>query len=288
MTPRFMGFMKPMATDSPPSGEGWIHEIKHDGYRTQICVGEGMARAYSKSGHDWTSKYRLLTEAAADLACRAAVLDGEVVSMDKDGRSDFAALPEAIRHGSGRLVFIAFDLLHLDGHDLRRVPLLQRKEALKQLVGTGGGRLQYNDHWGGDGREFFRACDAFGLEGIVSKRTLAAYKAGATRQWLKTKCYRVDDFDVIGIGRTRKGEHVAYLAFPGSGSYAGAAFVTLRRADRDRFWNAVDRLKTDRPVAPKEPASVRLLPGLKAKVRHLRGEDRLRHASIVGIDDSSV
>lgn len=288
MTPSFMGFMQPVACDSPPTGGGWIHEIKHDGYRTQICAGGGDARAYSKSGLDWTAKYRPLAEAAARLPCRSAVLDGEAVALDADGISDFAALPGAIRRRSSRLTFVAFDLLALDGRDLRRLPLLERKHALKELVGSDGGPLQFSDHWEGDGKAFFDACDRMGLEGVVSKRAQGTYRAGPARQWLKAKCYRVDDFDVIGVGMTGRGENVAFLAFPDTDLYAGSAFVTLRRGEKERFWRAVERLKTDTPLKPRKPNSVRLAPGLKAKVRHLRGEERLRHASLLGIDDSAA
>lgn len=286
--PGFMGFMKPVAAERPPTGEGWIHEIKHDGYRTQLCIGDGEARAYSKSGHDWTAKYRLIADAALGLRCRSAALDGEVIVFGEHGRSDFAALPAAIRHAPENLVFGAFDLLHLDGKDLRLKPLLERKELLRRLVGTEGGPLQFSDHWEGDGKAFFDACDRMGLEGAVSKRAQGTYRAGPARQWLKAKCYRVDDFDVIGVGMTGRGENVAFLAFPDTDLYAGSAFVTLRRGEKERFWRAVERLKTDTPLKPRKSNSVRLAPGLKAKVRHLRGEERLRHASLLGIDDSAA
>jgi bifunctional non-homologous end joining protein LigD len=116
----------------PPAGAGWIHEIKHDGFRTMLLIEHGKARAFTRNGYDWTGQYGPTVKACAGIACRSALIDGEVVVEDENGVSDFDALPSAIKHDPQRLVFFAFDLLHLDGVDLRTRELVDRR------TGAGG------------------------------------------------------------------------------------------------------------------------------------------------------
>jgi ATP-dependent DNA ligase len=133
-----LGFIEPqLATlvEQPPMGAGWIHEIKHDGYRTQLVIERGAARAYTRNGFDWSDRYPGIIRAAAKLPLRSAILDGEVVVQDAEGISDFEALSSAIRWQPERLLFYAFDLLHLDGKYLRESTLLKRRAQLKKLLG---------------------------------------------------------------------------------------------------------------------------------------------------------
>src|SRR4051812_30002688 len=121
----------PSLTSSPPEGDDWIHEIKHDGYRTLLVLREGAAHAYTRNGYDWTAKYWPIVQACEALPCRQAVIDGEIVVEDKRGASDFAGLSGAIAREPDRLVFHAFDLLRLNGEDLRLQGVLARRAALK-------------------------------------------------------------------------------------------------------------------------------------------------------------
>jgi bifunctional non-homologous end joining protein LigD len=121
--PAFVPPMLPTLVDAPPEGAEWLHELKYDGFRTQIALGAGGERAFSRAGHDWTAKYRPLVEAAASLGASEALIDGEVIVQDAAGRPDFAGLQAAIARTPERLVFMAFDLLSLDGRDLRALPL---------------------------------------------------------------------------------------------------------------------------------------------------------------------
>src|SRR5688500_12293047 len=114
-TPDFIPPQIPTLTDDPPSGEGWIHELKHDGYRTLVTLDRGEARAFTRRGHDWTHRYRSIVEAVAKLPCEAAVLDGEVIVQDAAGVADFNALQNALAGAPGRLLYVVFDLLHLNG-----------------------------------------------------------------------------------------------------------------------------------------------------------------------------
>ena len=116
----FVDFQLPMLVDQPPEGDGWLHEVKHDGYRTQLILERGRARALTRNGLDWSEKYQSIVDEAAALKARSAIVDGEVIVFNDKGVSDFAALRSAIRWEPGRLVFIAFDLMHVDGNDLNQ------------------------------------------------------------------------------------------------------------------------------------------------------------------------
>lgn len=293
---RFVAPQIPTLAAEPPAGEGWIHEIKQDGYRTQLLLEGGRARALTRNGHDWSDTYAPLCEAAAGLACRAAVLDGEILVQDAAGRSDFAALQRAIARapGAGRdpgLVFCAFDLLHLDGEDLRPLPLVERRARLKPLVAGAGGPFLYSDDVG-DGAALFEAAERLGLEGIVSKRAAGRYRSGPSKGWRKVKCFAECDLVVIGLCREPGGAPVAVLARPDGDAlaYAGTAFVGLAGDERRAFWRAVEPLAVHRPALPglRRKETIWLRPELVARVRHLRGEGHLRHASVKALAAGAV
>jgi bifunctional non-homologous end joining protein LigD len=171
----------PTASPDPPDGDGWIHEIKHDGFRTMIAIENGQGRAFSRSGYDWTARYGPTVNACRKLACQSALIDGEIVVEDENGVSDFDALQPAIRYEPHRLVFFAFDLVHLDGVDLRRRPLLERREKLASLIGPGCFAVRYSEHFEGDAKAFFAGAVKHGLESIVSKRAMSPYRSGRQR-----------------------------------------------------------------------------------------------------------
>jgi bifunctional non-homologous end joining protein LigD len=176
--------------DQPPEGKHWIHEIKHDGYRCQILVERGEARVFTRNGHNWSDRYPSLVRAAMKLNCRSAILDGEAVVQDGNGASEFGALGSALRQRSHSIILYGFDLLHLDGKDLRQQTLIERRTSLKGLLGTDErSRIQFCDEFDGDGAALFKACADRALEGIVSKHSLAPYRSGRSRTWLKTKCF---------------------------------------------------------------------------------------------------
>lgn len=281
----FIPPMLPSLTDVPPEGEDWIHEIKHDGYRTQLVIHKQHIRAFTRNGHDWTDRYPSAVTAARDLACTSAILDGEMIVQDAQGRSDFDGFRTAIESRPRDLVFMAFDLLHLDGSDLRHEPLVDRRKRLQDLVGRHDPEccLQFSESVEGSGAEFFKAVEAMGLEGMVSKRRRSRYRSGRTSGWLKVKTFAEDEFIVIGAERASGGPSCALLAreMPDGLEYAGSAFVTLSDADRERFWRAVDALRVGRPVIPmKSKSAAWMRPRLRVRARYLRGEGKLRHATL--------
>lgn len=165
--------MMPALVDSPPEGSEWIHELKYDGYRTQLALIGDDRRAYTRRGHDWSHLYASVLEAAGGLNCRSALIDGEVIIQGARGLSDFRALRSELARKKPRgLIFMAFDLLHLDGRDLRRQPVEERRQRLRDLLGANepGNPIQFSDHVVGGGPEFFEIAEQGGAEGIVSKK----------------------------------------------------------------------------------------------------------------------
>jgi len=189
--------------DQPPDGKHWIHEIKHDGYRCQVLVERGQARVFTRNGFDWTDRYPSFVRAASKLRCKSAIIDGEAIVQNGDGASDFEALSSALRQRPHSIVL--YDLLHLDGNDLRQQTLMERRASLKTLLGTDQqSRIQFSDEFHGDGAALFKACAERALEGIVSKHSLAPYRSGRSKTWLKTKCFTQSIFVVIGTDRDGK------------------------------------------------------------------------------------
>jgi bifunctional non-homologous end joining protein LigD len=163
-----LDFIQPQlatSVDHPPPRAGWIHEVKHDGYRTLLIVERHKARAYTRNGFDWTDRYPAITKAAAKLDCRSAIIDGEVIVQNEQGISDFDALKASIRWHPQKLILCAFDLLHLNAKDLRNGPLLERRARLKELIPTEHPFL-FSEEFTGDAAAFFRACADHQLEGL--------------------------------------------------------------------------------------------------------------------------
>lgn len=287
-----LGFLAPLlpsAVDEPPRGEEWLHEIKYDGYRTLLIVDPQGVRAFSRRAVDWSDSYGPVCEAARELGCRSAIIDGEMIVQDETGRSDFGALRSAIRVSPDRLVFYAFDLLHLDGSDLRDRPIEDRRLLLRDLLNTGPGLpLAYSESFEGDGATFFAIATEMGLEGIVSKRRGSTYRgAGRSPDWLKTKAYEETIFEVIGAERTGRGAAVAVLAARDEDGlrYAGDARIVLPEPKMKAFWQAMEILATDKPIIQSlRRTSVQWARlGLAAQVRHLRGGPKVQAATLVNI-----
>lgn len=281
----FIEPMVPTLSAEPPEGEGWIHEIKYDGYRTQIVIDAGGVRAFTRNGYDWSDRYPAALAAAGGLKVQSAILDGEMIVQDEQGRSDFFAFQRAITEKPEQLVFMAFDLLHLEGADLASLPLLGRRERLREIIGANkpGCCIQFSDHMEGNGADFFEAVDAIGLEGIVSKKANSRYRSGRTRQWLKIKCFAEAEFVVVGVQREPGCSPAALLARETEAglSYAGSAFVTLTYADREIFWRIVEALEVPAPAVPILAKKAQwTTPELRVRAQYLKGSDKLRHATL--------
>jgi bifunctional non-homologous end joining protein LigD len=175
----------PTRAAAAPAGSDWAHEIKHDGYRLQIHVGDGAVRLFTISGYDWTDRYPQIDKAASRLK-RSMIIDAEVVIQGPDGVTDFEAL-----HGRSRnseAFAYVFDLLMLDGAaDLRRLPWQQRRDELEHIFKRWKAGLVLNFSIVGRGPEVYQAACRMGLEGVVSKRIDGPYRSGKSKSWLKVK-----------------------------------------------------------------------------------------------------
>jgi bifunctional non-homologous end joining protein LigD len=284
-------------SDSVPAGHDWLHEIKLDGYRTMARLEDGAVRFFTRSGLDWTDRYGSLAGGFRPIACKQAVIDGEIVVQDAEGISRLSALQDAL--GEGRthdLTFFAFDLLHLDGYDLTEVPLLARKQALEALlapVAVPTSPLQLSSHIRGHGPDFLEHASRMKLEGVISKRVDAHYRPGRSKSWLKIKCLQSDDFTIIGFAESPAagGLGALLLAEPDEQSlrYVGRVGTGYSAGEARRLYARLEALRQDRPSVEMPAAERRkaiwVRPVLLAEVQYAtRTADRiLRHAVYKGL-----
>jgi bifunctional non-homologous end joining protein LigD len=229
--------------DAAPDGDAWLHELKFDGYRVLVRISHGAITLLTRRGNDWTARMPGVARAFERLKVDAALLDGEVVVLDEQGRSNFQRLQNSLSgENDEKLVYYAFDLLHLNGKDLRALPLSDRKQALAELLRTqaakSDGVIRLSEHVVGQGPEFFRKACALGVEGIVSKRATATYRAGRGRDWLKVKCLLRQEFVVVG-----------YSAPAGSRSHLGALLLGIERDGKLTYSGRVGTGFTERSLA---------------------------------------
>jgi bifunctional non-homologous end joining protein LigD len=219
---RYPGFVEPALAslvEKVPSGERWLHEIKFDGYRVQVHLANSEVRVFTRRGHDWTNRFKKVAADAWHINAGSAIIDGEVVVPSADGTTDFSVLQNELKGRSNKIVLVAFDLLYLNGYDLRKLPLVERKAHLKKL--TTDTDIQFSESFEVDGREMFKHACKTGLEGVVSKVRTSAYPTGRSNHWVKVTCvqretlpiagYALDgnDWDGLYIGR-RKGDDLIY------------------------------------------------------------------------------
>jgi bifunctional non-homologous end joining protein LigD len=192
-----------LATSSrePPVGGGWLYEVKHDGHRLAVIAdGIGGVRLLSRNGYERSRQFGRAFSELAQLG-RQIVLDGEIAAPDARGVTHLDDLAAAMpRHDTAALAYFAFDILHLDGRDLRRCPLVERKAMLAELLRSAGcSRLLYVDHVDEGGDCLLAAVREIGAEGIIARRRAGLYRAGPGREWLKTKCSAVGKFVITGF-----------------------------------------------------------------------------------------
>src|SRR5512133_3121923 len=175
----------PSKTDKLPSGSQWLHEIKHDGFRAIARKKGAQVRLYSRPGNDLTYRFPLIVETLASLRSRSCIIDGEAVACDDNGIALFNRV--RYRPHSESIFIYAFDLIELNGDDLRPDPLEGRKASLEMILAKSGPGIRFNEHMEGDGETVFHHACKLGLEGIVSKRKDSPYRSGRSPDWLKMK-----------------------------------------------------------------------------------------------------
>ena len=304
--PNFVEPMLSSAVEVAPSGADWVHEIKYDGYRVQIRIESGRVVLRTRTGLDWTERFPVIAKAVASLPLKSALIDAEIVVQTEAGVASFTALVDALKTGkAGDLVLYAFDLLHLDGFDLRETPLRERKAALAKIVAADGvdGRIRFSDHLPGDGDTIFRHACRLGLEGIVSKRLSSPYRSGRVTSWVKLKSTDRKPFVIAGyvpstvdkkaVGALVLGEYVGGKLVP-SGHCGSGFSAALSR----ELFEKLDPLRTKTAPLQDETAVAKgakwVEPVLVAEIeyRTRTGTDIIRHATfrelVEGVDPKKI
>src|SRR5262245_28485182 len=294
--PSFIEPQLALLVDRVPPGDDWLHELKYDGYRILARVEGGRPRLMSRNAKDWTLRFPDVAQAVAALPLRSGWIDGEVAVVLPDGATSFAALQNVGSSPAGAaLAYFVFDILHLDGRDLRALPLEERKRVLRSLVRRGAGRVRYGEHVVGSGEAFFRAACGRGLEGIVSKRRAGAHRPGRGPDWIKVKCARTDEFVIggftepkgsrQGIGALLLGTRRESAALEYAGK-VGTGFTESSARDLRRRLEAMQRISSPFAAGRGIPRAAHWVePRLVAQVRFTEWtrDGRLRHPSFEGL-----
>ena len=204
--PQFIRPQLATLVDAVPKGDEWLHEVKFDGYRILCRINKGRVSLLTREAQDWTARFKPLADAANELPVQRAMLDGEIVALEEDGTTNFQLLQNSLsQKTTANLVYFVFDLLYIDGQDLISSPVLARKEILQRILqgqsreDASAATLRYSDHWIGQGEALFERAGQMGLEGIVSKRADQPYRPGRSRDWLKVKCLKSQEFVIGGF-----------------------------------------------------------------------------------------
>jgi len=286
----YPGFIEPeLATsvDKVPSGARWIHEIKFDGYRVQVHLKDGVVKVFTRRGNDWTNRFRKIASDAWHVNAGSAIIDGEVVVPAADGTTDFSVLQNELKGRSAKIVMVAFDLLYLNGRDLRGLPLHERKAVLKKIIADTD--VQFSESFEVDGREMYKHACKTGLEGVVSKLRDSRYRSGRTNDGAKKPCaqretlpiagFALDGekFDGIYLGR-QKGKDLVYAGKVDHGFDPASAKELQARLK--------PLIRSTQPYAKKiAHRGVWVEPSLKAEIeyRAKSAEGKLRHPFFKGL-----
>lgn len=287
------GFVEPQLATlkaKPPAGAGWVHEIKYDGYRIQTHVDRGRVRTFTRSGLDWSKKFGAIVDAFAGAPFEKAIFDGELCVV-QDDRTDFSALQAALTaKKQSALVYYVFDLLFLDGFDLRKSPQLERKRILEMLFEEAGlaHPLIYSQHLTSDPNAMFEAAAKLNWEGIISKRADAPYRSDRNEGWLKIKCVQRDSFPIVGfvpaaaggiaalhVAR-RDGKKMVYMGKVGTGFTQKVSSDLRKRLDA--LPPPRTKLQMKRHIRAVEPKLI-----AEVEYRDITSDGFLRHSSFKGL-----
>lgn len=280
----------------PPTGNGWLHEIKYDGYRLQGAVSGDAVRLYTRSGLDWTAKFPTIARALSTLRLNDVLLDGEVAVAHADGRTDFASLQQSLEGGAADgVTYFVFDLLAAGDEDLRRLPLRERKKRLDKVLRRAVAPIAHSPCFEGDGTSVLAAFGEQGLEGAISKKLDAPYTSGRTDAWRKVKLVNQQEFVIVGSLPSTRGRPFASLMLAdhvkGALTYrgnVGTGFDASTLASLEKQLSRLTR-KTPPLVVPREAAhGARWIePRLVAQVKftEFTRDGAVRHGVFLGLRD---
>ena len=286
--------------DTAPDNPSYVHEAKFDGYRLQARVDRGNVQLLTRKALDWADRFKPVADALAELPADTALIDGEVV-VEKNGVSDFSALQDALKNKKESFVYYVFDLLHLDGADLRGEPLTVRKAALKQLVkDSDDGIIRYSDHFAIRGSEMMQHARELKIEGVISKRRDAPYRSGRSDDWIKAKVHANQEFAIVGYKESTHlkgaiGALVLGYYKDGKLTYAGRSGTGYTVQVARDLWKKLQPLRRDTPAFGKLPDEERgrgrdgrgvwVEPELVAEVEFtgFTAQGHVRHAAFKGL-----
>ncbi len=264
--PEFIPPQLAQQSETPPASKGWLHELKLDGYRIQARKEGPRVQLLTRTGLDWTHRMKTIAAQVSTLPCSQAILDGEVVVLDERGNTSFADLQAAFQEGVKKpLTYFIFDLLHLNGRNLRTLPLLERKTILASLLTNSGEYIRFGEHLDSNGGEIFRKACELQAEGIISKRADAKYISGRTSDWLKIKCVHEQEFVIGGFTLPAKGHTgihgvgallLGYYATANSSMPDAPALASPKKHTASSAHNSKKSARPDNPFE-KPPAEAR-------------------------------
>jgi len=241
----------------PPVSGDWSYEIKFDGCRMMARIDRGDVRLFTRRGNDWTNRLPALRDAVAALPVSSAWLDGEIVVLDSNGVPDFNALQNAFdRRSTAQITYFVFDLLWINGEDIRGLPLRARREVLRQVIGEGSDRLRFSEDFAADPASLLESARNMGLEGIIGKRADRPFRSGRSTDWIKIKCMQRQDFLIVGYTTGHGGLQSLILAVERDGAlrFAGTVEPTGLRASQVRaLANKLASLERDSSVLTNPP-----------------------------------
>ncbi|WP_245512136.1 DNA ligase D [Mesorhizobium sp. M8A.F.Ca.ET.218.01.1.1] len=293
--PGFRSFQLCTLTDHIPVGGDWLFEMKFDGYRAQVAISGSNVVVYTRNGHDWTRQFKVILPPLRRLTKGAVLIDGEIVAIDSQGRTNFSMLKTGIAAGMP-LKFYAFDLLEFDGEDLSNQPLLERKERLESLLGSRRPEdsLQFSSHILDQGKRVFDAMCAGGHEGVIAKRADSSYVGDRTGSWLKIKCTKRQEFVVGGYRPSDTGHGMASLILGtydnGKLIYRGRVGTGFTAAMRKDILAKLEKRHLEKPAFASVPRDIArrarwVKPELVAEVTYaeVTPDGSLRHPSFEGM-----
>jgi bifunctional non-homologous end joining protein LigD len=210
--------------DTVPVGERWVHEIKFDGYRVQVHLRDAAVKVFTRRGNDWTNRFRKIAADAWNINAGSAIIDGEVVAPAEDGTTHFSVLQNELKGRSKKIVMVAFDLLYLNGYDLRKLPLFERKALLKKIIAKTD--VQFSESFEVDGPEMCKHACKTGLEGVVSKVRDSRYLSGRVNDWVKKTCAQRETLPIAGFALDGKKFEGIYL-----GGHRGKELIYAGKVD---------------------------------------------------------
>jgi bifunctional non-homologous end joining protein LigD len=280
-----------------PKSDDWVHEIKFDGYRLIARIENGDVRLFTRSGKDWTEKFPPIAKQLEHLEVQNAMLDGELVVVDKEGHSSFKALQDALTNNNyDNMQYYLFDILFLDGEDLRALPLLTRKEYLQSVMpDEQDGRIFYSEHFEHVEKNFLQSICGMHLEGIVSKQKNASYVSTRSSSWVKSKCIQRQEFIIVGFtNSTDAGRGIGALLLgiykEGTLHYSGKVGTGFDYALSVDLRKKLEKLKQAKPAIPGLTSDIKrgafwVEPKLVCEVKYteVTPEGRLRHPVFEGL-----